>query len=147
MPQDQVEINLFLANDQAAQSSSRAPENSGSEPYQADFSVDSKAQGEVRMVGQRIKELLHSQQIFDRQTKKLRRLEPQDIALLVPTRNNNLLIMDEFQQLGIPVIIKDAQNYFQTVEIQIMLSFLQIIDNPAQDIPLSLIHISEPTRP
>lgn len=136
LPQDQVEINLFLANDQAAQSSSRAPENSGSEPYQADFSVDSKAQGEVRMVGQRIKELLHSQQIFDRQTKKLRRLEPQDIALLVPTRNNNLLIMDEFQQLGIPVIIKDAQNYFQTVEIQIMLSFLQIIDNPAQDIPL-----------
>lgn len=135
LPQDEVEIDLFNAADQTKQQE-KAVDNSGPEPYQTDFSVDSKTQGEIRLVGRRIKKLLHSQQIYDRQTKKMRLVEPQDIALLVPTRNNNLLIMDEFQQLEIPVIIKDAQNYFQTVEIQIMLSFLQIIDNPVQDIPL-----------
>ncbi len=33
-------------------------------------------------------------------------------------------------------MIKDAQNYFQTTEVQIMLALLQVVDNPNQDIPL-----------
>ena len=32
--------------------------------------------------------------------------------------------------------VNDAQNYFQATEIQTVVSLLQIIDNPYQDIPL-----------
>lgn len=74
--------------------------------------------------------------IYDRASAEIREMNYSDIVLLVPTRNNNLLIMDEFQKAGVPIFLNDAQNYFQTTEIQIMLAFLKIIDNPLQDIPL-----------
>ncbi|MGV7994915.1 3'-5' exonuclease, partial [Mycobacterium kansasii] len=46
---------------------------------------------------------------------------------------------DELRRLGIPVVVNDAQNYFKTTEIQIMMALLQIIDNPYQDIPLAAV--------
>ena len=44
--------------------------------------------------------------------------------------------MSELQSQGIPVFVKDANDYFRTTEIQVMLAFLEIINNPEQDIPL-----------
>lgn len=107
------------------------------EPFDESFVVDSAAQGQVIMTGQKIKTLIEREAlIFDRRTNTERAIQYRDIVLLVPTRNNNLLITEEFRKLGIPVFVNDAQNYFQTIEIQIMQSFLKIIDNPYQDIPL-----------
>ena len=102
-----------------------------------DFIPDSTAQGQVLAVISKVKELIaQGKKIYDRAKGEVRKLTYGDIVLLVPTRNNNLLIMDEFQKAEIPIFLNDAQNYFQTTEIQIMLSFLKIIDNPLQDIPL-----------
>ncbi|GAJ26783.1 ATP-dependent nuclease, subunit A [Liquorilactobacillus sucicola DSM 21376 = JCM 15457] len=107
------------------------------EPFDESFTVDSAAQGQVIMTGQRIKQLIEQKTVvFDRKNSVERELQYRDIVLLVPTRSNNLLITEEFRKLGIPVFVNDAQNYFQTIEIQIMQSFLKIIDNPYQDIPL-----------
>ncbi|WP_281165562.1 helicase-exonuclease AddAB subunit AddA [Liquorilactobacillus sicerae] len=135
LPADPVEI-LLYTDQTRAMSAQPAPTM---EPYQSDFSAKSLTQGEIQLIGKRILELkqqpLQIKTVVAGKT-TVRPIEYQDIALLVPTRNNNLMILDEFQRLGIPVIIKDAQNYFQTIEIQIMVSFLQIIDNPYQDIPL-----------
>ena len=39
-------------------------------------------------------------------------------------------------QAHLPVVVQDAANYFQATEVQVMLSMLQIIDNPHQDIAL-----------
>ncbi|KRM89371.1 helicase-exonuclease AddAB subunit AddA [Liquorilactobacillus vini] len=135
LPTDPVEILLYTDQTQATS----AQASSAMEPYQSDFSAESLTQGEIQLIGKRILKL--KQQPLQIKTVVagktiVRPIEYQDIALLVPTRNNNLMILDEFQRLGIPVMIKDAQNYFQTIEIQIMVSFLQIIDNPYQDIPL-----------
>lgn len=102
-----------------------------------DFIPDSAAQGQILAAIDKIKELVAQKKtIYDRTKGEIREVAYGDIVLLVPTRNNNLLIMDEFQKAEIPVFLNDAQNYFQTTEIQIMLSFLKIIDNPLQDIPL-----------
>ncbi|MCT3527247.1 helicase-exonuclease AddAB subunit AddA [Latilactobacillus curvatus] len=96
-----------------------------------------KAEGQIASVAQRIKRMIDNQEtIWDRDTQEIRPIRYQDIVLLTPTRNNNLIILDYFQRFGLPIVISDAQNYFQTTEIQIMLSFLKIIDNPNQDIPL-----------
>lgn len=44
-----------------------------------------------------------------------------------------------FKTLDIPLEMNDAQNYFQATEIRTVISLLQIIDNPYQDIPLVAI--------
>lgn len=96
-----------------------------------------KSEGQIIAVAKRIKTMIEqAETIWDRKQQILRPITYQDIVLLTPTRSNNLLILDYFQRFGLPVVINDAQNYFQTTEIQIMLSFLKIIDNPNQDIPL-----------
>lgn len=130
------QVEILLYTDQSQQNTAAKSSPGFGEPYQPDFSADSLAQGEIRLVGQKIKELVSNQTHKILDEKQTRKIKYSDIAILSPTRNNNLLILEEFQQLGIPVIVKDAQNYFQTTEIQIMVSMLQLIDNPYQDIPL-----------
>ena len=48
-----------------------------------------------------------------------------------------------FSERGIPAFLTGGEGYFDTPEIQIFLSFLQITDNPAQDVPLiAAMHFS-----
>lgn len=102
--------------------------------------VPDKDAGQVTVVAQQIAELMHDQTtIWDRRAQAMRPLTYQDIAIIAPTKTNNLEIQDQFGRLGIPVQINDAQSYFKTTEIQIMMSLLQLIDNPYQDIPLAAV--------
>jgi len=115
-------------------------ESTDEEPVDDAFQIDGKAEGQITMVGQRIQELIANKTpIFDRETGKLRPVEYRDIALLTPTKGNNLVITELFSRLNIPVLVNDAQNYFKTTEVQIMMALLSIIDNPYQDIPLVAI--------
>lgn len=100
------------------------------------FMLDDKIQGQAAIVGQRIKQLVAHGQIYDRKQGTLRPVTYQDIAILTPTRKNNLVLLDWFKRLEIPVVVNGGQSYFQTTEIQIMMALLSIIDNPYQDIPL-----------
>lgn len=100
------------------------------------FMLDDKIQGQAAIVGQRIKQLIAHGQIYDRKQGALRPVTYQDIAILTPTRKNNLVLLDWFKRLEIPVVVNGGQSYFQTTEIQIMMALLSIIDNPYQDIPL-----------
>lgn len=102
------------------------------------FEIDSKEQGQIYLVANRIKKMVNEdhQQIFDRDSGEMRALEYQDIAILASTHGDSLLIAEEFKNLEIPVNVDNTNNYFKTIEIQIMMSLLKIIDNPHQDIPL-----------
>ena len=112
-------------------------QESDDEPVNEDFSIDNKAQGQIVMTAKRIKELVENgEKIYDKKQGTIRPIEYRDIAILAPTRKNNLILTEEFKRLGVPIFVPDAQNYFQTTELKIMMSFLQIIDNPYQDIPL-----------
>lgn len=111
--------------------------NNADEEIPSSFEIDDKSRGQVAVAGRRIKQLIEAKTlIYDRDTKKERSLTYGDIVLLTPTRKNNLTIVALFKRMGIPVVVNDAQNYFQTTEIAIMMSLLKIIDNPYQDIPL-----------
>ena len=97
---------------------------------------DTKAEGEIHLVAQKICQLLNNQQtILDRKSMTMRPIRYADIVLLTPTRGNHLKMVDIFKEYELPLELNDAQNYFQTTEIQVILSLLQIIDNPLQDIP------------
>lgn len=101
-----------------------------------EFQINRKTTGEILMVASRIQELINDGfEIYDKNQKVMRPLEYKDIVLLTPTKTNNLEIQEIFRELGIPSAINETQNFFQTTEVTIMMSLLQVIDNPRQDIP------------
>lgn len=131
-----AELLVYLTDEAAEPGSTDADQ----EPMDETFQVDNKHQGEVLLTGKKIQELIAAKTpIYDREAKQVRPMTYGDITLLTPTRTNNLIITDELRRMGIPVVVSDAQNYFKTTEIQIMMSLLQVIDNPYQDIPLAAV--------
>lgn len=104
----------------------------------SEMAIDDKATAQLRLITAKIKALMAElgPQPGDDEAMLAKRLKLNDIAILEPTRNLNLKLVDVFKEAGIPIVVNDAGNYFQTVEINVMMSLLQIIDNPNQDIPL-----------
>lgn len=80
--------------------------------------------------------------IFDVKQNIERPMRKRDIVILMRGQKN---YADKFQQvlmeMNIPSHINDSDGYFDTLEIQIFLNLLRIIDNRRQDIPLiSVLH-------
>lgn len=108
-----------------------------------DEEIIDNIQCEARLVAHRIIELMQpdsygrSFAVFDKSKKEYRRVEYRDIVVLLRTTKNWAdVFVDEFAQLGIPAFADTGGGFFKTIEIQVMLSLLQVIDNPLQDIPL-----------
>lgn len=100
-------------------------------------------QYEARLAGQRIINMMKPDEngryfcVFDRAAGKYRRVQYRDIVILLrTTRNWSEIFADELSMMDIPVFADTGTGFFKTVEILIMMSLLQIIDNPLQDIPL-----------
>ena len=98
-------------------------------------------QAEARIVGKRIHALVSRTSegfhVYDKKLAKYRPAEFRDIVILMrATRNWADIFSDELAAMGIPAYADAGMGYFKTVEIETMLSLLQIIDNPLQDIPL-----------
>jgi ATP-dependent helicase/nuclease subunit A len=102
--------------------------------------IKDKNDGQLQMVAQRIQRLFDEKtEIYDRDEQIMRPLKFSDIALLHSAGGNNLNIVDTFKRYGIPIQVNNAQDYFQTTEVSIMMALLKIIDNPYQDIPLAAV--------
>ena len=112
----------------------------GSEEEEEDELED--IQAEARIIGSRILELMgrgesKSMRIFDKDLKDYRNVDFKDIVILLRTvRNWADTFGEELEAMGIPVFADTGTGYFKRIEVQIVLSLLQIIDNPLQDIPL-----------
>ncbi len=121
---------LVYLNEQSDEDESEIVDGTSANGYTA-------TTGQIMMMGHKIKDLMASQMlIYDRELQVKRPLKFSDITILVPARGQNLDVLAIFRELEIPIMISAAENYFQTMEISIMLSLLQVIDNPLQDIPL-----------
>ncbi|HBS58941.1 MAG TPA: helicase-exonuclease AddAB subunit AddA, partial [Firmicutes bacterium] len=69
-----------------------------------------------------------------------RPLEYRDIVILLrATKGKAELLLDVLRKYEIPCYAEVSGGYFAATEIKIMLSLLQIIDNPRQDIPLAAV--------
>jgi ATP-dependent helicase/nuclease subunit A len=79
-------------------------------------------------------------QVFDRQTGRMRAVRYRDFAVLLRSGGDAAAAMkDVLTQRGIPAYAELTKGYFDTIEITVMLSVLQLIDNPFQDIPLAAV--------
>lgn len=79
--------------------------------------------------------------IFDRkaETAGMRPVQYGDIAILTRSKTGYIDLVATLRQAGIPTQVDSVGNYFQTMEVYLMLDVLRVIDNPHQDIPLAAI--------
>ncbi|WP_010631337.1 helicase-exonuclease AddAB subunit AddA [Sporolactobacillus vineae] len=79
-------------------------------------------------------------QVCDRKSHQMRPLQYRDIAILMRSATTSAAVMkDVLSSHGIPAYAELTKGYFDTVEVSVMLSVLQIIDNSFQDIPLASV--------
>lgn len=98
---------------------------------------------EARMVGNIIKDLMKVnedgkiQKVYDKGIDGYRPVEFRDIVILLrATSAWAPVFADELMNMDIPTYADVGVGYFDMIEIKTILSLLQIIDNPMQDIPL-----------
>ncbi|MFD2042728.1 helicase-exonuclease AddAB subunit AddA [Ornithinibacillus salinisoli] len=103
-----------------------------------------KAQLEARAYAEKIKGWIGQKeraplQVFDKTTEQQRDVQYRDVVILLRSMTWAPTIVDELKKQGIPVYAELSTGYFEAIEVKIMLSFLKIIDNPRQDIPLASV--------
>lgn len=99
-------------------------------------SID-KRSSQINFITNRIKKLVDDKFIiFDSKKGESRPVKYSDIAILSRNKGNNTDLVSTFSAANIPIFVSDSQNYFQTMEIQVLIELLKLIDNPEQDIPL-----------
>ncbi|SDH04867.1 DNA helicase/exodeoxyribonuclease V, subunit A [Alteribacillus persepolensis] len=95
---------------------------------------------EARWIARKIKNMIKDgYQVLDKETKAVRKMTYRDVVILMRSMPWAAVMMDEFKKEGLPVYAEVSGGYFQAVEINIMLSLLQVIDNPRQDIALAAV--------
>ena len=105
-------------------------ENTGQDRYE----------NEARVVAARIRELMRTQQVTDKDTGALRALRYSDIVILFRSLTGWAdSFVEILSQEGIPAHTESKTGYFSTLEIQTVLNLLRVIDNPQQDIPLTAV--------
>ena len=77
--------------------------------------------------------------LFIREGKGYRPVEYRDIVILVLAHAQGQELYDSLTEAGIPVVVERRQGFYETREIQLMVSMLRIIDNPHQDIALGAV--------
>ena len=98
---------------------------------------DNVRQLEALAIAARIKHLKGSLKVMEKSTGELRPVRYSDMVILLRTTSG----WDEefkkiLEQQGIPVYITSKTGYFGALEVQELLQFLRVLDNPRQDIPL-----------
>ena len=88
-------------------------------------------------VAAKIKELMREFQVTDKGNGELRPLFYRDIVILLRTASGwDEVFKKVLEGEGIPVHMTSRTGYFAASEVQELLHFLRILDNPLQDIPL-----------
>ncbi len=125
-----------------------APET-GDDPYALELDVldlsflgdlegekDDKSLLEARFAARRIRELLETPLLLE-EGKGLRPLRPSDVMILMRSPGAVLhYYLRTLNEEGIPWVADGGENFFETTEVNVALSILQIVDNPRQDVAL-----------
>lgn len=92
---------------------------------------------EARYVAKKINELVNSNYYVLDKKEGYRKVTYKDIVVLLrSTTELSPIYEKEISDLGMPVYSETSTEYLNSVEIQLIMSCLKIIDNPMQDIPL-----------
>ncbi len=93
---------------------------------------------EAKAIANKIKNIINSEfKVYDKNIGDYRDAKYSDIVILLRTISGWADVFETiFMKEGIPAHCSTSTGYFSTIEIQTILSMLNIVDNPIQDIPL-----------
>jgi ATP-dependent helicase/nuclease subunit A len=92
---------------------------------------------EARLIGLRLRELKAKQfPVWDEELEAFRPVDWKDIAVLLRSpANKSESYAKEFSRLNVPLLVA-RRGFYENVEVTDLLSLLQLLDNPLQDLPL-----------
>ena len=125
---------LILTRKDAGRSFCSFPRKNGEETRQE--SRWTKQEAEAHLIAARIRELLKTGTVTE--DGELRPARCGDIVILLRTMAGwSETFVRVLQEEGIPASAQSREGYFQTVEVEGLLSYLRVLDNPTQEIPLA----------
>ena len=96
-----------------------------------------RAEAEARFTARRIRQLLDGGFPVRGGDGELRPVEPEDIVILMRSPSARLAeFTAALEREGIPCDGGESEDFFSAMEIAVVLSLLEIVDNPRQDVPL-----------
>lgn len=101
--------------------------------------ADNKRELEAETIAKRILKLKFEDtlQVTDKESGQLRPVEFGDIVILCRSTKSAAPAFEKvFYKYGIPLSSNSDTRFLDSIEVKTVISFLQIIDNPLQDIPL-----------
>ena len=123
-----VEVHVLCCDEDKAQTD---PEDG------EDLENDEK---EMLFVIRKIQELKDNGALVQDKDGTFRLMEWRDIVLLKRSISGSASRMiDLLRREGIPAYAEEKSGYFSAMEVQFVLSLLQIIDNPEQDLPMAIV--------
>ena len=95
---------------------------------------------EAKIIGKRIQELHRTYRVTDKKSGALRAAAYSDMVILLRSPGSDAEAMAaELVRIGVPAHAVSRTGYFSTQEIQVLLNYLAVLDNPRQDIPLASV--------
>ena len=92
------------------------------------------------MIARRIKELMRSGAVLDKETRQYRSVQYRDIVILTRSiRGWAEVFSSVLAEEGIPAYSVSREGYFETYEVSVLLDYLKILDNARQDLPLAAV--------
>lgn len=105
-----------------------------------DAQTQVKQEAEARLIGRRIREIVGKEEVLDKETGAYRPAKYGDIVILLRTVSGWAETFGEvLGDMGIPCFTGSQKGYFSAAEVRTVLAYLQILDNPVQDIPLAAV--------
>lgn len=103
-----------------------------------EYTVFSSNRQEAITIAKRISEMVGNKEFMvkDSATEELRPVRLGDITILVRNKSRVAELQQVLAEYGIKSSSEVGEKYLDSIEVLTVLSFLQIIDNPRQDIPL-----------
>jgi ATP-dependent helicase/nuclease subunit A len=103
----------------------------------SDLADLNETEKEARLLALRLKELVGSRhEIWDDKRKSFRAVEWRDMAVLLRSpKGKSEVFAKQFERAGAPLLVARG-GFFDSREILDLLSLLQLLDNPLQDVPV-----------
>ena len=128
-----VELHLLDTSD-----TNRSDETDGNSETAGDEPENNER--ELDFIIQKIKELHASKKQVQNADGSFRQIQWRDFAVLRRSLAGwGTRAVAAMRQAGIPAVVNERDGYFEAQEIQLLLSLLQIIDNPEQDLPMATV--------
>ncbi|MBF1740287.1 MAG: helicase-exonuclease AddAB subunit AddA [Veillonella sp.] len=128
-----VELHLLDTSDM-----NRSDETDGNSETAGDEPENNER--ELDFIIQKIKELHASKEQVQNADGTFRQIQWRDFAVLRRSLAGwGTRAVAAMRQAGIPAVVNERDGYFEAQEIQLLLSLLQIIDNPEQDLPMAAV--------